>query len=404
MMYSTPRPMAVINKLILLALFLTPIYSLQESLALIFLEQRGFVHTSNILSSIYIKGLKDLFSILIVLICLFKIIQTLSIKRQTSIFLSTIIFLILLPAYYYHDNILVYLSGIRWLMPFILAAFLVSYIDEKLLFKIGTILFYLFFIHFIMQLVQLFYSYGYFGQNSLGLSSRNPGIFYVPSTAAVFAIIVLFFCKFYMKRSFQNKVFYLIPISIFLTSSGTGIGIYVIFIFIFYLRKSFLPYLPIIIFSLAVGLILSLDLLSGRSGLVENSLGIRYYHFKEALLNGHYFPEDFGYGTATAELIMNRYDMDFNMIITHSWYASSIVNLGLINSILIIILLFIIFVMLTKAQDKEKLIFLTIFSMFALTTPVAESYPANLLFAILLAYYIEPKKVSYESTDQSIET
>ena len=58
MMYSTPRPMAVINKLILLALFLTPIYSLQESLALIFLEQRGFVHTSNILSSIYIKGLK----------------------------------------------------------------------------------------------------------------------------------------------------------------------------------------------------------------------------------------------------------------------------------------------------------------------------------------------------------
>ena len=96
--------------------------------------------------------------------------------------------------------------------------------------------------------------------------------------------------------------------------------------------------------------------------------------------------------------------MDFNMIITHSWYASSIVNLGLINSILIIILLLIIFVMLTKAQDKEKLIFLTIFSMFALTTPVAESYPANLLFAILLAYYIEPKKVSYESTDQSIET
>ena len=165
-----------------------------------------------------------------------------------------------------------------------------------------------------------------------------------------------------------------------------------------------MPYLPIIIFSLAVGLILSLDLLSGRSGLVENSLGIRYYHFKEALLNGHYFPEDFGYGTATAELIMNRYDMDFNMIITHSWYASSIVNLGLINSILIIILLFIIFVMLTKAQDKEKLIFLTIFSMFALTTPIAESYPANLLFAILLAYYIEPKKVSYENTDQSIET
>ena len=252
-----------------------------------------------------------------------------------------------------------------------------------------------------MQIIQLFFSYGYFGLNSIGLSSRNPGIFYVPSTAATFTIIVLFFCNYYMKESLQNKIFYLIPISIFLTASGTGIGIYFIFMIIYYLKNNYLPYLPIIIISTAILLILSLDLLSGRAGLVEESLGIRFEHFQKALISGHYLPRDFGYGTATAELIMNKFNLDLNMIITHSWYASSIVNLGLVNSIFILIGIFIIFVLLTKSQDKEKLLFLTIYALFALTTPIAESYPANLIFAVLLAYYIKPKKLNYDSNDNS---
>jgi len=286
-------------------------------------------------------------------------------------------------------------------MPFILAAFLINRIDKELLYKIGTIMFYLFIIQFIMQIIQLFFSYGYFGLNALGLSSRNPGLFYIPSTAAVFAIIVLFFCQHYMKRNLQKKIFYLIPVSIFLTASGTGIGIYVIFMLVYYLRNTFLPYLPIIFISSAIALFLSLDLLTGRSGLVEESLGIRFEHFKKALISSHYLPQDFGYGTATAELIMNKFGFYFNMIITHSWYASSIVNLGLVNSIFILIGIFIIFVLLTKSQDKEKLLFLTIYAMFALTTPIAESYPANLIFAVLLAYYIKPKKLNYDSNDNS---
>ena len=42
--------------------------------------------------------------------------------------------------------------------------------------------------------------------------------------------------------------------------------------------------------------------------------------------------------------------------------------------------------------------------MFALTTPIAESYPANLIFAVLFAYYIKPKQDNYEHKDTSTET
>ncbi len=383
-----------IEKLILLVLILTPIFSFQESLALLMEGRRGLVNTSNILTSVYIKGLKDLFFILIILISLLMIIEKLSIKRVTVVFLGFILVFILLPAYYYHSNVLIYLSGIRWIMPFILAAFLVSHVDKELIIKIGTIIFYLFIIHFIIQIIQLFFSYGYFGLNTFGLSSRNPGIFYIPSTAAVFAVLVLFFSKYYMRKEFERKIFYLIPISIFLTASGTGIGIYIIFMTIYYLKKSLLPFVPIFLIFVGIILLLSLDSLSGRSGLVENSLGVRLEIFIDVLLNATYLPQHFGYGTATGELIVNKFNLNIPMISTESWYASSIVNLGLINSLLILLTQLILFVVLTISKDKEKLLFLIIYSLVAITTSITESYPLNLILSVLLAYYIKPKNIN----------
>ena len=69
MTYIKQNKLTLIDKLILLVLILTPIFSFQEALALIMLEQRGMIHTSNILSSIYLKGVKDIFFILIIYQC-----------------------------------------------------------------------------------------------------------------------------------------------------------------------------------------------------------------------------------------------------------------------------------------------------------------------------------------------
>ena len=74
------------------------------------------------------------------------IIKTFSIKRISALLLGIILVFILLPAFYYQDDVLVYLSGVRWLMPFILLAFLIGHIDDKLLNKLGN--YFVLFIHF----------------------------------------------------------------------------------------------------------------------------------------------------------------------------------------------------------------------------------------------------------------
>ena len=392
MTLSKDRSITSIEFLILLALLLTPIFTIQESLALIFLDQRQQINTSNTITSTYIKALKDLFFIIIILMSFLIIAQSLSVKRNTLRFLGVILFLILLPAYYYHTNILVYLSGIRWLLPFILAAFLFGHIDRNLLQKMGTIMFYIFIAHFLIQILQFLFSYGYYGLNSFGLSGRNPGIFYVPSTAAVFVLMVLFFSKFYMKKSLEKKISYLIPISILLTASGTGVGVYIIFFTVYYLRGKYIRFMPVILIFIGITLLLVLDYYPGRSGLVEDSLGARYMHVKEALVHATLLPEYFGYGTATAELINNKFNSGFILPRTDSFYASLIVNLGLINFSLIVIGLFILFVRLTGSHDKGKLIFFMICSSIALTTSITESYPMNLILAVHIAYYLNPKE------------
>lgn len=392
MTLSKSEPLNSIQILILSALIITPIFTFTESIALLLAEQRSQVNMSNAITPTYIKAIKDLIFILIIFISSLTIIQNLSIKRVTAFFLCALLLLILLPAYYYHSHILIYLSGVRWLLPVILIAFLFQYVDRNLLNKMGTIMFYLFITHFLIQIIQFFFSYGYFGLNSFGLSIRNPGIFYVPSTAAVFAIMVLFFSKYYMKKNIEKKISYLIPVSILLSASGTGVGVYIIFFTVYYLRENFLRLIPVLLLLIGITLLFILDYFPGRSGLVEESLGARYTHFKEALVHATLFPEYFGYGTATAELINNKFNYGFILARTDSFYTSLLVNLGLVNFLLIAIGLLILFIKITSLQQKEKLIFFIICSLIATTTSITESYPMNIIFSVLTAYYISPKQ------------
>ena len=138
------KSITLTEALILTALIFTPIFTFQESLALILPEQRAYINTSSTLTPWYIKGIKDFFFISIILVSFLKIIETLSIKKN---FIAAILLLVLIPAYYFHSSTLIYMSGIRWLIPFILIAFLFDHINEELLQKMGTILFYLFILH-----------------------------------------------------------------------------------------------------------------------------------------------------------------------------------------------------------------------------------------------------------------
>ena len=406
MTLSKYRSITLIEFLILFVLLLTPIFTFQEFMAYLTLDQREFISTSKTFTSPFIKMIKDLFFISIIFISSLLILQSSKINRNLIYFFGIILLFILLPAYYYYSNIWVYLSGIRWLIPLFMAASLFGHIDENLLKKMGTIIFYLFILHFTMQVIQFFFSYGYYGLNSIGLSERNPGMFYIPTTGAIFTIIVLFFSKYYMPENQKKNISYgkiiapLIPISILLTASGTGVGIYIIFLIVYHMRKNIMPFLPIILLIATVLLLLLLNIFPGRYGLVEYSLGPRLIHFKEALLYASYIPEYFGYGTITAELIRNKFDLDFVMARTDSFYTSIIVNLGLINSVILLIVILAQFILLNKSRDKEKLLFLIMFALISVTGSITESYPANLIFAVFLAYYIAPKKINNRTSDE----
>lgn len=375
----------LINRLILTILIMTPIFTIQESISLVF-GDGGFFNYSKAITPIYIKGLKDLFFIFIILISVIHIIQNLSINRMAARILGFMFLLVILPGFYFSTDILIFLSGLRWLIPFILIAFLIDNVDKDLLYKIGTILFYLFILHFTFQIIHYFFA--------INPYMRNPGIFIVPNTAAVFAIIVLFFSKFYMKANLEKKIHLLIPVSIFLTQSGTGIGIYVLFMIIFYTKRTALKYAPIIIIIVTVILLLYLDELSGRQGLVENSLGPRITIFLDVLRSSVLLPEYFGHGTATSYLIANGYGIDLDTVMTDSWYAGIVVNLGLLISSIVMAGIIYLFLKFINTWNKEKLLFLMIYLLFGVTSSISESYPANLLFSVIVAFYLKPKNIN----------
>ena len=90
----------LIKILILTVLTMTPFFSFQESMALIF---GGITGNSSAITSPYIKGIKDLFSMLIIFSAILLIIKKNRIFNIQLYLLFSISLLIILPAFYYHS-------------------------------------------------------------------------------------------------------------------------------------------------------------------------------------------------------------------------------------------------------------------------------------------------------------
>lgn len=185
-----------INIIILIAFILTPIFTVQESIALIF---GGIVSQTEALTSVYIKLLKDFMFILLILLSIIG--SSYSGKMlKINIFLMLYIIFLVFIAYIFKNDFMIFFAGIRWLIPFILMLVLIPYITKELISKVSYIGFYLFIFHFLIQIFQLFFAGGWFGFNALGLSARNPGIFFIPSTSAFFTVLILFLNMYYMNN------------------------------------------------------------------------------------------------------------------------------------------------------------------------------------------------------------
>lgn len=378
-----------INIIILLAFILTPIFTIKESMALIF---GGIISQTEIATPIYIKLLKDLMFIMLILFSILGIFYSKRILK-INIFLILYIIFLLLIAYLFKNDLIIFFSGIRWLIPFMLMLLLIPYITKELIIKISYIGFYLFIFHFSIQLFQLFFAGAWFGLNAFGLSARNPGIFFIPSTSAFFTILILFLNMFYMDdQKIKRFIFILSPISVFLTASGSGVVVYMVIVLLYLLKKRYMSLLPILGIVLFLIVFLTLEDIVGRKDFIELSFGVRIMIFLELLQNSDLFSSNFGYATNTGVLIGSFSGVENAAFVADSTYASILGNLGLFTFILVMLFIFLSLFLAWLQKDREKLIFILIYFLFSATTIIFEAYPMNLLFSILMAYYLRNYK------------
>jgi hypothetical protein len=369
----------LIQKVILLMLLLTPIYNFGEIIA--YSTGNVLRDNPNLSTPIYIKLLKDFFFILIILIASIEIIIN-KVTNKLFLFLVPLLAILCIAILINKNGIFSIVSGIKWILPIVLIFFLFDKIDDLFLKKIGNILFKLLWIHLTIQIFQLFFMPTFFGASYFGFSNRNPGLFAMPSTASFFAILVIYFNFFYSKSN-KKTLLFLCTLSIILTASGAGIAaLLLLFVFYFVPKRYykvlyyFMPFLLILFPVLIV-------LLTGRSEVFTVSGMIRVILFMDILNEVNLFSTNFGLATNNASLLGDQ----SNLIATDSAISMILANFGLIPFAIFLVFYFSWIFVIFYNENKELICFSLIFSIFALTSSLTESFPGNILFAVLIAHY-----------------
>jgi hypothetical protein len=129
------------------------------------------------------------------------------------------------------------------------------------------------------------------------------------------------------------------------------------------------------------------DLLTNRGeGSSESSISIRGMYFMNGLYSTGLISETFGYAANLTSMLSEQ-----NFIKTSAadaFYASFLINMGILPFVLLIIyLLFIIF----KALIKRNVFMVNViilYGLFSFSTVVTEVFPMNLFIALFISYFM----------------
>ena len=373
------------QNIILLAILLTPIFTISEVMSLI--SGSSFTSLNTVVTPMYIKIIKDVLVVLVMLLGLFYIIKENKIYSNSLYYWFVTFVLISLFYSLLYQPLIVVLAGTRWIMYLLLIPFIYNAVDELLNRKILQVLKFLFLIAIILQVIEILYMPPWFGVNFLGVSNRNPGFYTGPAAMAFFNLLVFFYVYFYEeKESIRNVILYLmIPVSIYLTSSGTGTFIYMILVLIIYTQKikerRQLFFVYVMMFAL---LILYLPDIVGREDLYTVSLSARSDILVSVFsLDKIFFSNSFGLGTNTSKLLFE------NLGVMDSIYASMVMNIGMVPFLILITFLWI-----YSMKDFYTLVFFLIYGFFSISTVFLEVFPANLIFAVNLVLILKRKTES----------
>jgi hypothetical protein len=369
----------LIQQLIIVMLFLTPIYNYGEIIA--YSTGNVLSDNPNLSTPIYIKLLKDFFFILIILITSIEIIIN-KVANKLFLFLVPLLVTVSIAILINKNGIFSIASGIKWILPIVLIFFLFDKIDDLFLTRISKILYKLLYLHLTIQIFQLFYMPTFWGASSFGLSIRNPGLFSMPSTASFFAILVIYFNFFYSNLN-KKTLLILGTLSVILTRSGAGIAALLLFYIYYFVPKRFYKLLYILMPFLLVFFPIIIIFLTGRDDVISGSGMIRVFLFMDILTNVNLFSTNFGLATNNASLLGEQ----TNTISTDSAISMILANFGLIPFILFLFFYFSWIYVIFYNKNKELVCFSLVFSVFALTSSLTESFPGNILFAVLFAHY-----------------
>lgn len=367
------NPIKHIQWLILLSICLIPVFSTNEQLYFY-----GF--TSSIGENILFKIGKDIIFVLIYIESIFYYIKKNAYPKYIGYF--SLLFCIILLSILYTSNTLLILSGLRWCHMFFLIFCLYRVVDDVFMLKLYRTFKIVFIIHLCSQCFELFLMPPLFGQNSLGLAARVPGIFTYPNTAASFT------CTFYLLYILcgERKKIYLlfIFVSLIITMSSTGVIVGLALWYINYLKRVKSVKITIISFILLIPIILiNLDTLAGRKqGESEISGTERINIFSSAIENSELFSSSFGIATNTA------YNLEIeNSIIADSTIIACYVNLGIMGFLLLLVPLFFASLYIVKFNLDRLFLFVAWGIGVSLPTIVMEAFPANMILAILINYF-----------------
>lgn len=362
--------------------FLLLLAPLSQSFEIVKLYTGGIGKHDDILTPLYFKVIKDLSLLAFVGYFLIKSFKNKVSVLKVFVIVTTLLYIlvVIFISISQGNDFLFAILGLHWFLPVFLLYFSLGCVDKeewRLLMKVTSILF---LIHFSLQLSQLFFSTGYYGEIS-GLSARNPGMYIIPNTASLFSLFYLILCL----RNRQTGLAILAVISTILTGSGTGIVVMlVVFVHRIFYKYRIYVYLtsPLLVFIVYMALVFILGFRGGEE-YVGISLGTRLKYIYDALF---IWSINFGEGTNIALSIgLTEKLMD-------STYASILVNTGYIGFLIYSVSLLCSFAFFELKGNKECSSFILMIILISFTNIIMSISMFNILLPLAMSYFLLGRK------------
>ena len=360
-----------------LLLGFTLLIPLNNSFELAAMMQRQLQRSSEVLTPLYIKTIKDLFLVLSLGLALLAAIQRPSCARiwlrrpfwLANLFLVLVVIESIHSISYLPPDVI--LMGVRgyWTIFFLYIGALFCEIDE---FKLYKALRFVFFLHIGMQAIQLVTDVGF----SVYGEHRSPGVFVNPSTAAAFALVLYHF-----GRKFGSR-FVCIAAVLSLMASNSSAGL-LAFLFYYMIRapkrfrhKLFMyPIYTLLLLIAGAFLVVYVGTITGRHEGFYISLFSRVDILKTALSNWNLYLFGGGMGIATSQALTSGFA---DAIIPDNTLVETLYNMGMFSSLVLLV-----FILSSLRYFEDRLLPL-VFISFSMTNVMFEMNPFIQIVLILM--------------------